>query len=269
MQVSKTFATPDRARLYPENRPLGWRAQKKVDAEYHSPEEWYQSIVESLVDANTAWIDIGGGQFLFPDNQALAAQLAQRCKLLVGVDPSDNIQHNAFVHERAQVMLEDFQTHETFDLATLRMVAEHVEHPDQFLGKLATILLPGGYVVLVTPFKWSIASILAALIPAGLHGNFVRLLFPSREDKHIFPTFYKLNTRSDLKRWFESLGFAEVTFLRIPDCSLLQRFRMGTRLELFLFRICRALRITYPETNIVAVFRKSVTVIESTFGNGS
>ena len=267
MQVSKPFATPDRAKLYPENRPLGWRAQKKVDAQYLSPEEWYQSIVESLVDVNTAWIDIGGGQFLFPDNHTLAAQLAQRCKLLVGVDPSDNIQHNALVHERAQVMLEDFETHANFDLATLRMVAEHVEHPDQFVSKLATILLPGGHVVLVTPFKWSIASILAALIPAGLHGKFVRFLFPSREDKHIFPTFYKLNTRSDLKRSFEGLGFEELTFLRIPDCSLLQRFRIGTRVELLLFRICRALRIAYPETNIVAVFRKSGAPIESTFGN--
>ncbi len=257
MQANNQFATPDRSRIYPDNRPLGWRARKKVDAKYHSPEEWYQSIVEALVTENTTWVDIGGGQFLFPDNQALAAQLAQRCKRLVGVDPSDNIRNNLFVHDRAQVLLEDFQSNEAFELATLRMVAEHVEDPDKFLSKLAGLLTPSGYVVLVTPYKWSMASILAAVIPSTLHGKFVRLLFPTREDKHIFPTFYKLNTRKDLKRRFENLGFNEAFFMRVPDCSLLQRFRVGTRAELLLFRICRALRVTYPETNIVAVYRRN------------
>ncbi|MGN6545248.1 MAG: class I SAM-dependent methyltransferase [Aureliella sp.] len=257
-----TISSPDRQRLYPGTSTLGWRVMQRIKSDYYTPEEWYESLVDKLVDSETTWIDIGGGQFIFPHNQTLATVLAERCKLLVGVDPSDNILKNETVHVRVQSMLEDIKEDRLYDLATMRMVAEHVTDPHNFLSTLASMVKPGGHVVLVTPYKWSLVSVLAQLVPSNLHAACVRLLTPEREAQHVFPTYYKLNTYTDLKQHFAAAGFEEVWVEKLADCSVFKRFRIGTRIELALYRLCRRLRLGYPEANIVAVFRRKNTAAE-------
>lgn len=250
------FSSPQRERLYPGKAEVGWRVKQRIKHGYFTPEEWYESLVEQLVDSDTNWIDIGGGQFVFQHNPGLAKILAKRCKLLVGVDPSDNILKNESVHVRVQSPLEELKEDARYDLATMRMVAEHVTNPGNFLAALASILKPGGHVVLVTPYRWSAVSVLAQLVPSTYHAACVRLLLPKVEKRHVFPTYYKLNTYADLKRAFCQAGFEEVWLQRLADCTVLKRFRMGTRIELALYQLCKALRVSYPETNIVAVFRR-------------
>jgi hypothetical protein len=60
---------------------------------------------------------------------AAAQLLADRCRLLVRIDPNGNIHANDIVHERAQCVLEDYVTDRRFDLVTLRMVARPMSRP--------------------------------------------------------------------------------------------------------------------------------------------
>ena len=74
----------------------------------------------------------------------MAQLLAKRCKVLVGLDPSDNIDENPLIHERFKGLLEDYHTDRRFDLVTLRMVAEHISNPSAAVAALSRLCSPGG-----------------------------------------------------------------------------------------------------------------------------
>ena len=51
--------------------------------------------------------------------------------------PSDNLDENHSCHEKAKTTIDHYRSDRRFDLATLRMVAEHIEEPDAALAVLA------------------------------------------------------------------------------------------------------------------------------------
>ena len=179
------YGPPDRQDRHPRLR---------AQYGYAVPSDLYEAFVFSLVTPNTRWLDVGSGRTPFPGNPQGARQLAERCALLVGIDPSDNIQANTFVHQRHQCLLEDFATDQQFDLITLRMVAEHITHPESTVATFARLVAPGGRVVMLTVNKWSPGSVVAAVTPMSVHHRAKKFLWNTREED-TFPVAYKMNTR--------------------------------------------------------------------------
>ena len=114
---------------YGSAEDLDWGPGLRRRFGYLNPDDWYETIVYDLVTSGIKWLDIGCGRDIFPSNRLLAAELSKKCHLLVGVDPDPTILENPFLHESQNVVIEDFQHDEKFDLITLRMVAEHFENP--------------------------------------------------------------------------------------------------------------------------------------------
>lgn len=233
----------------------GWRVNLRWRFRYFSPEARYQAVVDRLVTKETSWIDVGGGKALFPDNEALSRTLAKRCRRLVGVDPSDNIHQNEFVHERVQSVIEAYRMDQTFDLATLRMVVEHIPQPDRLVTALARLVKPRGKVVLCTPNRWSLSSMIASMTPQRLHQWAAHFLWRAKEED-VFPTVYRMNTRRTLRTVFLNGGFREVAFAYSDDCSILQRFRLLYPLELSFWRLWRITGMRYPENNLLGVYER-------------
>ncbi len=234
----------------------GWQVKMRHRFGYHSPEAWYEALVDRLVAEGTSWIDVGGGNSVLPHNTSLAASLSRRCGLLVGVDPSDRIDENPFVHQRAKCTIEQFASEHSFDLATLRMVAEHVREPEAAVASLARLIKPGGKVVVYTPNRWSPASLAAALVPHRWHHRMVRLLWRTEEEDH-FPTAYKMNTRGRLRALFESGGFREVAFAYVDSCFGFRRIPVACFLELSLWKTLRTIGLKYPENNLLGVYQRT------------
>jgi SAM-dependent methyltransferase len=234
----------------------GWSPQLRQRFGYFTPDESYEALMLTLVNETTAWLDVGCGHQLFPGNQALARLLADRCRLLVGLDPDDNIDRNLFVHERAKCMLEDYRTDHRFDLISMRMVAEHVTDPEGAVAALARLTKPGGLVVIYTVSKWSPASLMAAATPMAVHHALKKLLWEAAPED-TFPTAYRMNTRGTLKSLFARGGFTEERFLRLDDCRSFARWPATQRAELMLWRGFRALGIPYPEACLLGVYRKA------------
>ncbi len=243
------------AKQYGDLSKHGWRVRAKWRFQYVSPELWYEAVVDTLVNEQTQWIDIGGGSAVFPSNRNLSRTLAAHCRKLVGVDPSENIHSNEFVHERAQRMIEDYTTDERFDLATFRMVAEHIQQPDAVVAKLRSLIQPGGKVVIYTPSRWSLSALAASMTPHPLHQRVARLLWHAEEDD-VFPTAYKMNTRRRLQAVFEAGGFREVGFRHLADCSIMQRFRAIYPVELLAWRSWSLTGLPYPECNLLSIYEK-------------
>ncbi len=76
------------------------------------------------------------------------------------------------------------------------------------------------------------------------------------EPPDTFPTVYRLNTRRDLLRHFSKAGFVEVLFRKLDDCRIFNRYRLLNFLELTVRGAFRLTGLPYPETCLLAVFRK-------------
>lgn len=222
---------------------------------YVIPDDYYEALVAKLVAPGTSWLDTGCGRELFPCNPALARLLSQRCGFLVGVDPDDTLDENPYVHQRVKEPIEAFHSDRPFEVITLRMVAEHLTDPDRVLRALAQATRPGSKVVVYTVNRWSPLALLARLIPFRLHHALKRVFWRTAE-RDTFPVAYRMNTRQRLARLFRARGFRERDFRYLDDCRVFARFRYLRRLELELWRLCRALGMRYPENCLLGVYER-------------
>jgi SAM-dependent methyltransferase len=234
---------------------MGWGPRTRCRFGYFTPDDYYEATVSRLVTGGCAWLDVGSGRNVFPSNRKLARLLAQRCGLLVGLDPDSTIEENDLVHERVKESIEYYRSDRTFDVVTLRMVAEHVADPDGAVAALARLTKPGGRVIVYTINRWSPVPIVTYLVPFRFHHLPKRLLWNSNH-RDTFPVAYRMNTRSALGQIFGAHGFQESEFSYLDDCRTFAAFRALLILELCLWRGLRGVGLRYPENCLLGVYQR-------------
>ena len=222
---------------------------------YFNPDDWYESLLNNIVTSTTQWLEIGCGRLFFPSNPKLAKELSQRCANLVGLDPDPTILENPYVHQKVQMEIQEYRSDRSFDLVTMRMVAEHIAEPETAVKVMGNLTHPGSYVVIYTIFKWSPIPMVTYWTPFALHHP-IKKFFWGTESKDTFPVAYKMNTRSDLKKVFEANNFREVYFSYLDDCRTLAKYKSTLWLELMGRTIFRACKCPYPEVCILGVYEK-------------
>jgi len=240
---------------YGDPATTGWSPRRRLAFGYYLPADHYEALISKLVTPETDWIDVGGGGALFPDNEKLSDMLAKRARNLVVVDPSENIAVNPFPHRRARCLIEDFETDEQFDLATLRMVAEHITDPPAVARKLNQLLRRDGLVVILTVNRWSPVTLVSQALPFGLHHP-IKQMFWGGEEEDTFPTAYKMNTRRQLRNLMSAHGFEEQHFAHLDDLSAFGQFKHLNYVELRVWRALKALDLKYAENCLLGVYRK-------------
>jgi SAM-dependent methyltransferase len=240
---------------YGDPRTGGWGPRQRLQFGYYTPDDIYEATVAKLVGPDCAWIDVGCGRDLFPGNTALAKDLAGRCRLLFGVDDSENVFDNSLLHERSRNRIDYYRTDQTFDLATLRMVAEHITEPDAALASIARLMRPGGKVVVYTINQWSPISVISWIVPFQLH-HWIKKLIWNSEERDTFPVAYKMNSRKRLKKLFAQAGFRESHFSYLDDCRATCRFRLLNFLELTVRKVLRTMGLRYPENCLLGIYEK-------------
>lgn len=121
---------------------------------------------------------------------------------VVGIDPADAGSDNPVIDEFRLIgpdgrwPLDDASA----DLAVSDFVLEHVTEPDAFVAELSRVMRPGGLFIARTISRTSPLAAVARLIPDDRHAKALSRLQPGREDRDVFPTAYRMNTRRDLAR---------------------------------------------------------------------
>lgn len=242
---------------YERTPDLGTGPAARLKFDYFSPDDHYEALVSQLVTEQTRWLDVGCGRDSFPSNRNLAATLANRCARLVGVDPDETtLNENPFVHEKVHANMNDYRSDEKFDLVTLRMVAEHVEHPPTLLEAIAHCTEAGSLVVIYTVNSRSPVPLVTRIVPFRFHNPVKRVLWGT-DEKDTFPTCFNMNRRPHLARIFSAAGFDEVLFDYLDDCRTFQSFAPLLYAELTLRTAFHKLDLNYPENCLMGVYRKS------------
>ena len=242
---------------------LDWGPRRRLRFGYFNPDDHYEALLANQIGSGTRWADIGCGRDIFPSNPELAKTLAERCARVTGIDPDDNVLENTFITDHFHGMVEDFEADAEYDLVSMRMVAEHVARPEDVARKIAQIVRPGGLVVVYTPHKWAPVSVVARWTPMRVHHVVKRWLW-NTEEQDTFPVEFKMNTRPELRQVMRDAGLREVYYRLVDDCRVFNNFRVLNFLELSLWKVCRVLRLPYPERCILAVFVREPAPTEGT-----
>ena len=94
-------------------------------------------------------------------------------------------------HERGQLRFApgnafELQFPSLFDAVVITEIIEHVAHPDEFLGKAAALVRPGGYIVMTTPNGGYFKNPLPKFSECADPAVFESIQFKPNADGHIF-----------------------------------------------------------------------------------
>ena len=180
---------------------------------YRSPKVRYQTVLDSLVDAKTVWLELGCGKRICTDD-GLNQQLPQRADFAVGVDLDPYLTKHSSLRNlvRCDASALPFRDG-VFTLVTSSFVVEHLEKPDVVFGELARVCAPGARVVVFTPNVFNYGMLVAAATPYRFHLWYKKLSYflARREwiehDEDMFPTFYRANSVGRLRRLSAAAAF--------------------------------------------------------------
>jgi SAM-dependent methyltransferase len=181
--------------------PLAIRLRDRYYPSAAHPYRIFERHVESLIGPGTqALLDAGCGR-----TAPVLRRYLGRVERLIGVElvdftdvPPGIEMYNA---DLAKLPLDDA----TVDLIISRSVFEHLTDPDAVYVELARVLRPGGRIVFLTANFWDYGTQVARLIPNRFHAKVVRAV-EGRPEEDTFPTAYKTNTQSDVKRLAAAAG---------------------------------------------------------------
>jgi SAM-dependent methyltransferase len=146
-------------------------------------------------------LDLGAGAGIV-EQMNFRGKVARVC----GVDLDPRVETNVYLDEgRKSDAGEIPYADESFDLVFCDNVFEHLDQPLHVFKEVARVLRPGGLFMFKTPNKWHYMPTIARLTPHGFH-QFVNRL-RGRAEVDTFPTCYRVNTRTDVKRFAQSADF--------------------------------------------------------------
>jgi len=165
----------------------------------------YREAIKRHLRPGQRVLDAGCGRYM-----RVCGELAPVAQMVVGIDLESSLETGNWQHPygvRGNLDHLPFDS-ENFDLVVSRSVVEHLENPGCVFREFHRVLRCGGKLVLITPNKYDYVSVIAALTPYSLHRSLVSRLVNVRADD-VFPTRYRANTISALRKALNKAGFVE------------------------------------------------------------
>ena len=167
------------------------------EVEYH--QNRYSRGLAELVFSGCRWLDIGAGTELHGGWVGPKAnELASRADQVVGCDMvTQHLRQNTTLTSAAAADAISLPfSDRSFDLVTANMVLEHLEDPERVFSEVARVLAPGGRFAFVTPNRQNPVVWAASVTLSKPARKRMAHFFESREEEHIFHTFYRANSRA-------------------------------------------------------------------------
>ncbi len=244
------------------NRFYG-RARRLIAPGLCYSQDVYERVLDQYVADGSVWLDLGcGHQILPPWRAEQERRMVGRCRRVVGLDyDAKSLTHHESIRQRmrgdiARLPFGD----DTFDLATMNMVVEHLGDPAVQFREVRRVLKPGGLLIFHTPNAHSHFVVLRKLVPDGVATWLARVL-EDRDADDVFEVHYRANTRRQIRDLAGQSGL-EVAELRMlsTDASL-QRIPPLVVVELLWIRALMTEPLAPLRTNIIGVLRNPAAAV--------
>ncbi|MCR8724586.1 class I SAM-dependent methyltransferase [Frigidibacter sp. ROC022] len=193
--------------------------------------------IRALLEPGFTVLDLGAGRGQafhgdkLPFRKALR-QLRGHCAEVIGCDPDPVVLTNPSL-DRAFLMGDDGRLdldEASIDLILCDFVLEHVADPGAFVSEVHRVLRPGGWFCARTPNKWGYIALGSRIIPERLHSRVLRRAQPDRKAEDVFPTLYRLNTRSALRSHFPRRDWLDGSYVWNAEPAYFGRSVLAWRL---------------------------------------
>jgi SAM-dependent methyltransferase len=185
---------------------------------YRSQKSWvdgttqFHDFIASHLPSTAEILELGAG----PANTT-SAYLASRFAAVDGLDIDADATSNpslrkAYLFDGGAWPLGD----QSYDGIVSNYVFEHVADPHGMAAEAFRVLRPGGVFLFRTPNLWHYVTMVSRLTPNWFHRLVANRLRKLPDDAHDpYPTFYRLNTRSAIRRILRRAGFREGDLIAI------------------------------------------------------
>src|ERR1017187_6711976 len=205
----------------------------------------FHRLCREQIASGAEILEIGSG----PSNQTSEALSSIGSVTGLDIDPdvkNNRWLSNALIFDGRRMPFAD----ESFDACSSNFVLEHVEHPVEHFKEVARVLRPGGSYCFRTPNLFHYVSMGARLMPHSMHLLLANRLRSLEEGAHVpYPTFFRSNTRSKLRRLCQEAG------LETPAITMIEPEPSYGRAHALLFYPMMAYERIVNASNALSGFR--------------
>jgi SAM-dependent methyltransferase len=206
-----------------------------------------------------------GGEDPVPFRRQLLT-LRGKVRDVIGLDVDPVVLENpmvdrALVFDGETIPLDDGSV----DLVLSDWVFEHLPDPARSAAELYRVLKPGGWICARTPYKYSLIVTGSRLVPNALHARALNKIQPGeRQSKDIFPTVYRLNTHTALKKHFNPAMWDHYSYTDSPTPS----YHFGSPIMVRLLSVVQYLKHPIAGEILMIFMRKKEGAVSASTAAG-
>ena len=235
-----------------------WALQRRIAPGLRYAQREYEDALGVAMQCSVRWLDVGCGRRLFASWRADAEhRLVDGCRMVVGADADlASLRDNGTVPLRCQSLLSALPFRdESFDLITANMVLEHLEAPADGLREIGRLLSRHGVAILHTPNGWAVSTIVLRITPSIVKRAAARVL-ESRGAQDVFPTYYRANSPSAIRKLAERTGLEVESIRLISSRAIFALIPPLAAMELVWIRCLSVPRAAILRSNMIVSLRK-------------
>lgn len=178
----------------------------------------FYARINSLITPTSVVVDCGCGRGHHAEDPIRFRRelrcLKTKVSSVIGLDVDAAAAANPTVDEFRQIApgspwpLDD----NSVSLVISDCVLEHLPDPGSFFAEAKRVLKRGGYLCVRTPNAFGYVGLISRIVPNRYHATAISKIESNRKEEDVFPTLYRCNTVSALRRQLRQHGFRSVVY---------------------------------------------------------